>query len=145
VNVSSRFTPVGLTGPRGVLVSAVLSAGIGGPASVLRGPGIEVMLFAPAGEVRGGVGVAVGEISAATGEQPIGKASDVSGHLIGGHPTTHRQNPITRDVVVGWSTRMSCELNTLTCPHRVGQCITRWINPPPQPRPPLPSLLTKDS
>jgi hypothetical protein len=35
MNVGSRFYRAGFTGTRGVLVSAVPSAGIGGPASML--------------------------------------------------------------------------------------------------------------
>ena len=75
MNVSSRVIRAGFTGTRRVLVRAVPSAGIGGPASVLGGPGIVVMLMiglAPAGQVHRGVAVAIGTISAAADEDPIG-------------------------------------------------------------------------
>jgi hypothetical protein len=49
LNVSSRFIRAGFTSTHAVPVSAVPSAGIGDPASLLGGPGIEVMLLAPAG------------------------------------------------------------------------------------------------
>jgi len=49
VNVGSRFNRAGFTGTRGVLVSAVPSAGVGGPAPLLGGPGIEgwIVVFWP--------------------------------------------------------------------------------------------------
>jgi hypothetical protein len=71
VNVSSRFFRAGFTGTRGVLVSAVPSAGVGGPAPLLGGPGFEVMRLAPAGEIYRRVEVAVGGMSALAGERPI--------------------------------------------------------------------------
>jgi hypothetical protein len=77
VNVGSRVFRAGFTGTRGVLVSAVPSAGVGGPAPLLRGPGIEVMLIvmglAPAGQVDRGVEVAISRIPTAAGENPIGQ------------------------------------------------------------------------
>jgi hypothetical protein len=66
----------GFTNTRGVLVSAVPSAGVGDPAPLLGGPGIEVMpviVLTPAGQVRRGVAVAVSRVSAHTGEHPIGQ------------------------------------------------------------------------
>ena len=44
VNVGSRVIRAGFTGTRRVLVSAVPSAGVGGPAPLLGGPGVEVVL-----------------------------------------------------------------------------------------------------
>ena len=76
MNVSSRFIRAGFTGTRGVLVSAVPSASVGGPASVLGGPGIEgwiVMGLSAAGQIGCGVGVSVGGMSAAAGEHAIGQ------------------------------------------------------------------------
>src|SRR6185369_7681634 len=52
MSVSSRFLRAGFTSTHGVLVGAVASAGVGRSAPLFGGPGIiEVMLFAPAGEV----------------------------------------------------------------------------------------------
>ena len=60
MSVSSRFLRAGFTSTHGVLVGAVASAGVGGSAPLFGGPGIiEVMLFAPAGEVHRRVAVAV--------------------------------------------------------------------------------------
>ena len=59
MNVSSRVIRAGFTGTRWLLVSAVPSAGIGGPAPLLGGPGIEVMLLAPSGQIDRGVEVAL--------------------------------------------------------------------------------------
>ena len=73
MNVGSRVIRAGFTGTRGVLVSAVPSAGVGGPAPLLGGPGVEVMLLAPAGDVHRGVAVPIGGIFAAAGEYPIGQ------------------------------------------------------------------------
>ena len=44
MNVDSRFNRAGFTGTQWVLISAVPSAGVGGPAFTLGGPGIEVMI-----------------------------------------------------------------------------------------------------
>jgi hypothetical protein len=73
LNVSSRVIRAGFTGTRRVLVSAVPWAVVGGPAPLLGGPGIEVMLLAPAGKVHRGVAIAVGGMSAHAGEYPIGQ------------------------------------------------------------------------
>ena len=76
VNVGSRFIWAGFTGTRGVLVSAVPSAGVDGPASVLGGPGIVVLLMmslAPSRQIDRGVTVPVGGMSATAGEHPIGE------------------------------------------------------------------------
>src|SRR3984893_2847952 len=76
VNVGSRVIRAGFTGTRGVLVSAVPSAGVGRPASLLGGPGIPgwiVVFLAPAGQVDRGVAVAVGGMSAIAGENPVGQ------------------------------------------------------------------------
>jgi len=76
VNVGSRVNRAGFTGTRGVLVSAVPSAGVGGPAPMLGGPGIQgwiVVFLAPAGQVDRGVGVAINRMSAAAGEHAIGQ------------------------------------------------------------------------
>lgn len=53
VNVGSRVVQAGFTGTRGVLVRAVLSAGLGSPASCLgvRGSVVVVVGLAPAGQV----------------------------------------------------------------------------------------------
>ena len=60
MSVSSRVLRAGFASTRGVLVGAVASAGVGGSAPLFGGPGIiEVMLFAPAGEVHRRVAVAV--------------------------------------------------------------------------------------
>ena len=56
-----------------MLVSAVPSAGEGGPAPLLGGPGVEVMLLAPAGEIDRRVAVEVSGVSARAGEHPIGQ------------------------------------------------------------------------
>jgi hypothetical protein len=67
VNVGSRVIRAGFTGTRGVLVSAVPSTGVGNPAAMLGGPGIEVeivMLLAPAGEIHRGIQVAISGMSA---------------------------------------------------------------------------------
>jgi hypothetical protein len=60
-----------------VLVSAVPSAGVGGPASVLGGPGIDVLLLIyvrrPSGEIHRGIEISVGGISATAGELPVGE------------------------------------------------------------------------
>jgi hypothetical protein len=83
VNVGSRFFRAGFTGTRGVLVSAVPSAGVGGPASVLGGPGIVcwiLMGLSPAGEVDRGNVVAIGAMSAPAGEHPVGQRQiDIEG------------------------------------------------------------------
>jgi hypothetical protein len=73
MNISSRVNRAGFTGTRGVLVSAVPSAGVGGPAPSLGRPGIEVMRFALTGEVYRRVAVAVSAMSAHAGEHPIGQ------------------------------------------------------------------------
>jgi hypothetical protein len=76
MNVSSRVIRAGFTGTRGVLVSAVPSAGVGGPASVLGGPGIEgwiLMGLGPAGQIHRGVPVTISRMPAPAGEHPIGK------------------------------------------------------------------------
>jgi len=75
VNVGSRVIRAGFTGTRWVLVSAVPSAGVGGPASLLGGPGIGVvllmMVLAPASQVDRSVGVAVCAMSTITCEHPV--------------------------------------------------------------------------
>jgi hypothetical protein len=71
VNLCSRFNRAGFTGTPRVLVSAVPSAGVGGPALLLGGPGIVVMLLAPAGQVDRGVEVAISSVSARASEHPV--------------------------------------------------------------------------
>jgi hypothetical protein len=76
VNVSSRVNRAGYTSTRSVPVSAIPSAGIGSPAPLLGGPGIQgwiVMGLAPAGQIHRSIGVAVGGIPALTSEHPIGQ------------------------------------------------------------------------
>ena len=76
VNVGSRFNRAGVTGTRGVRVSAVPSASVGGPACMLSGPGIKswiVMGLSPAGQIHCRIGVSVGGMSAAAGEHAIGQ------------------------------------------------------------------------
>jgi hypothetical protein len=80
-NVSSRFIRAGFTGTRRVLVSAVPSAGVGDPAPLLGGPGMEgwiVMGFSPAGEVSRGIGVAVSGMPAPAGEHAISQREVVA-------------------------------------------------------------------
>jgi hypothetical protein len=95
VNVGSRFNRAGFTGTLWVLVSAVPSAGVGGPAPLLGGPGIEVMLFGPAGEIRCGVQVAVSGMSAHAGEHPIGQGQIATDGPAGGAELARRV-PATR-------------------------------------------------
>lgn len=74
MNVGSRVNRAGFTGTRRVLVSAVPSAGIGGPAPLLGGPGVwrgTVMSLAPAGQIHRRVGVAVGRMSALASKHSI--------------------------------------------------------------------------
>jgi hypothetical protein len=74
VNVSSRSNRAGFTGTQRVLVSAVPSASVGGPASVLGGPGIEgwfSMGLAPAGQIHRRVAVAIGRMSTTTAEHAV--------------------------------------------------------------------------
>jgi hypothetical protein len=76
VTVGSRVFRAGFTGTRRLPVSAVPSAGVGGPASMLGGPGVEVTLvvvFAPASEIYRGVEVTVNGVSASASEHPVGK------------------------------------------------------------------------
>ena len=68
-----RFFRAGFTSTYGVLVSAVPSSGIGGPAPLLGGPGIEVKLLAPAGDVHRGAAVAVSGVSTGAIERAIGQ------------------------------------------------------------------------
>ena len=72
MNVGSRIIRAGFTNTS-VLVSAVPSAGIGGPASCLgvRGSMGVVMGLAPAGQIRRRIRVAVGAMAATAGEHPI--------------------------------------------------------------------------
>jgi hypothetical protein len=75
-NVGSRVIPAGFTGTCGVLVSAVPSAGVGGPAPLREGPGIRgwiVMGLSPTGQIRRGVTIAIGGMSTAANEDPIGE------------------------------------------------------------------------
>jgi hypothetical protein len=77
VNVCSRFNRAGFTGTHKVLVSAVPSAGVDSPASLLGGPGFVVMLMmklAPSGQIYCGVAVAVVRMSAAAAEDPVGES-----------------------------------------------------------------------
>jgi hypothetical protein len=73
VNVGSRVIRAGFTGTRGVLVSAVPSAGVGNPASCfgVRGSVRVVMGLAPAGQIGGRVKIAVGAMPTATGEYAV--------------------------------------------------------------------------
>ena len=77
VNVGSRIFRAGFTGTRRVLVSAVPSAGVGGPAPCLEvrgsGDGL-VMGVSPTGPVSTAALVSPsGAVSAAAGELPIGQ------------------------------------------------------------------------
>ena len=74
MDVGSRVSRAGFTGTQWVLVSAVPSAGVGGPAFTLGGPGIEVMIvmgLAPVGEIHRCIEVAVSAMTAAAGEHPV--------------------------------------------------------------------------
>jgi hypothetical protein len=76
VTVGSRVFRDGFTGTPRVPVSAVPSAGVGSPASLLGGPGFEVTLvvdLAPASEIDRGVEVTVNGVSASTSEHPVGE------------------------------------------------------------------------
>ena len=76
MNVGSRVFRAGFTGTRGVLVSAVPSAGVGGPASLLGGPGIWwglVLRLTPLGEVGRCVGVSGDAVPVGAGVGPIGQ------------------------------------------------------------------------
>jgi hypothetical protein len=72
MNVGSRVIRAGFTNTM-VLVSAVPSADIGGPASCLgvRGSMGGVIGLAPAGQIRRSVKIPVGGMPATTGEHPI--------------------------------------------------------------------------
>src|SRR5271168_1101212 len=76
VNLGSRVFRAGFTGTRRVLVSAVPSAGVGGPAPLLGGPGVwwSVVGLGPAGQVGRGIGVSVGAMPVGAGVDPVSQS-----------------------------------------------------------------------
>ena len=73
MNVGSRVVQAGFTDTRGVLVRAVLSAGVGGPASCLGVRG-SLVVVAPSGQVDGRVEVTIEVMVVGAGERPLGQS-----------------------------------------------------------------------
>ena len=77
LNVGSHVFRGGFTDTSDVPVSAISSADIGDPASVLGGPGFEMMSLRPSGKVGSGVTVTIVRIPAVADKHPITQCHSV--------------------------------------------------------------------